>query len=429
LCTAESARVGSADARFSLFDPARVISWLVHHSDHNPTPEALTCPIDISFAGSDKVSRVAPGITLRPRVLQVVLSLNPGGTERLVVEIVNRLRSELTMTVCCLDEDGVWGDELKSAGVDVKALRRGAGFRPMLGRHIAQFAARHDATVIHCHHYSPFVYSCIARLWNPRLRIVFTEHGRLSDAPPSAKRRAVNRLLSRVPREVVAVSADLKEHLVAEGFSSAEVSVIHNGIDVGPLPDRDARACARRTLAVPDQTFVIGTVARLDPVKDVVTLIHATAALARHLRVALIVIGDGDERARLEELAAQCDARPHVRFLGHRDDARALLAGCDVYVNSSISEGISLTILEAMAAGLPIIATRVGGTPEIIDETCGRLVPARDREALTAALGELAADRSLRETLARTARQRVEKRFTIERMVREYRDAYYRAAD
>jgi glycosyltransferase involved in cell wall biosynthesis len=228
---------------------------------------------------------------------------------------------------------------------------------------------------------------------------------------------------------VVAVSADLKEHLVAEGFSSAEVSVIHNGIDVGPLPDRDARACARRTLAVPDQTFVIGTVARLDPVKDVVTLIHATAALARHLSVALIVIGDGDERARLEELAAQCDARPHVRFLGHRDDARALLAGCDVYVNSSISEGISLTILEAMAAGLPIIATRVGGTPEIIDETCGRLVPARDREALTAALGELAADRSLRETLARTARQRVEKRFTIERMVREYRDAYYRAAD
>jgi len=333
------------------------------------------------------------------------------------------------MAVFCLDEEGVWGEELRSDGVDVKALRRGAGFRPMLGRHIAQFAARHDATVIHCHHYSPFVYSCIARLWNPRLRVVFTEHGRLSDAPPSTKRRAANRLLSRVPQEVVAVSADLKGHLVAEGFSREKVSVILNGIDVGPLPDRDARACARRTLAAPDQTLVIGTVARLNPVKDLVTLIHATAALASQRPVTLVIIGDGEEQVRLEELTAECGATPYVRFLGHRDDARALLAGCDVYANSSISEGISLTILEAMAAGLPIVATRVGGTPEIIDDTCGRLVPARDHQALAAALGELGANRSMRETLGRIARQRVEKRFTIERMVDEYRDAYCRAAD
>jgi glycosyltransferase involved in cell wall biosynthesis len=371
---------------------------------------------------------VPPRVALAPRVVQVVLSLNPGGTERLVVEIVNRLRSELAMVICCLDEEGVWGEELRSDGVDVKALRRGAGFRPMLGRHIAHFAARHDATVIHCHHYSPFVYSCIARLWNPGLRIVFTEHGRLSDAPPSAKRRAANRLLSRAPRQVVTVSADLKRHLLSEGFSSDKVSVIHNGIDVGPLPDRHARACARRTLAVSDQTLVIGTIARLDPVKDLATLIHATAALARHLPVALIVIGDGDERVRLEEVTAECDAEPHVRFLGHRDDARALLAGCDVYVNSSIHEGISLTILEAMAAGLPVIATHVGGTPEVIDDTCGRLVPPRDPAALAAALRDLALNRGMREALGGAARQRVETRFTIERMVRDYRDVYYRAA-
>ena len=93
-----------------------------------------------------------------------------------------------------------------------------------------------------------------------------------------------------------------------------------------------------------------------------------------------------------------------MRFLGHRDDARDLLAGCDLYANSSISEGISLTILEAMAAGLPVVATHVGGTPEIVDASCGRLVPARDPEALSTTLSELAGNTTLRSDLGRAAR-------------------------
>jgi glycosyltransferase involved in cell wall biosynthesis len=332
------------------------------------------------------------------------------------------------MAVCCLDDEGVWGQALRDDHVDVIALRRGTGFKPMLGHRIAQFAARHHTNVIHCHHYSPFVYGCIARLWHPSMKVIFTEHGRLSDAPPSPKRRAANRVLSRAPHQVVAVSADLKRHLIAEGFPADKVDVLYNGIDVGPLPDESARACVRRKLAVSDETLVIGTIARLDPVKDLPTLIHATAAVAREVPVALLVIGDGSERPALESLTAQARAEPYVRFLGHRDDARGWLAGCDAYANSSIHEGVSLTILEAMAAGLPVVATRVGGTPEIIDESCGRLVAPRDPAALAAALAELAAGKTLRNQLGRAARQRVESRFTLDRMVREYRDAYFRAA-
>lgn len=363
-----------------------------------------------------------------PRVLQVALSLNAGGTERLIIELVKRLRGELPMAVCCLDDEGVWGEELRSDDVDVMALKRAPGFKPALGRRIARFAARHQTNVIHCHHYSPFVYSCIARLWYPSMKVIFTEHGRLSDSPPSPKRRAANVILSRVPHQVVAVSTDLKRHLIAEGFPAAKVSVVYNGIDVGPMPDRNQRACVRRKLAVSDETLVIGTIARLDPVKDLATLIHATAAVAHEIPVTLIVIGDGSERARLECLTARLRSEPYVRFLGHRDDAREWLAGCDVYANSSIHEGVSLTILEAMAAGLPVVATRVGGTPEIIDDSCGRLVVPRDPAALAAALGELATQPALRSQLGCAARQRVERRFTLDRMVREYRDAYYGAA-
>ena len=363
----------------------------------------------------------------RPNVLQVVLSLNPGGTERLVVELVKRLRPELSMAVCCLDEEGAWGEGLRREDIDVVALRRREGFRPQLGRAIARAAARHGARVVHCHHYSPFVYASIARLWAPHLKIVFTEHGRLSDAGPSPKRRTANRVLAHAPRTVVTVSSELKQHLVAEGFPTDKVNVIYNGIDVGPLPDAPARARVRQQLGLDERTIVVGTVARLDPVKDLQTLVRALGTPGTRRPMTLLIIGDGPERSTIEAAACQAGVTTSVRFLGHRDDARELLAGCDIYANSSISEGISLTILEAMAAGLPVVATHVGGTPEIVDASCGRLVPSRDSANLSATLSELAGDATLRSALGRAARERVEQRFTLDRMIAEYRDAYYAA--
>jgi glycosyltransferase involved in cell wall biosynthesis len=113
-----------------------------------------------------------------------------------------------------------------------------------------------------------------------------------------------------------------------------------------------------------------------------------------------------------------------VRFLGHREDARRWLAGCDAYVNCSVSEGVSLTILEAMAAALPIVATNVGGTPEVVDASSGRLIPSRDPASLASTLVELADHPELREDLGRSARRRLESRFAIDRMVREYGEVY-----
>jgi glycosyltransferase involved in cell wall biosynthesis len=356
------------------------------------------------------------------RVLQVVLSLQPGGTERLVLELVRRLHEELPMAVCCLDEAGAWGTDLRTEGFAVTALGRRPGFHPSIGRGVAAAARRHGATVIHAHHYSPFVYSAIGRVCGGPSRIVFTEHGRLSDAGPSAKRRAANRLLSHAASRVFTVSKELRAHVVDEGFPARRVGVIYNGISVGPRPTEGARLEIRTRLGVRDDTLVIGTIARLDPVKDLGTLIRAMAVLP--VPATLIVIGDGSERGTLERDVRLAGLADRVQFLGHRDDARAWLAGCDIYANSSISEGISLTILEAMAAGLPVVATRAGGTVEIVDDACGRLVPTRNAHALGGALAELGADPGRRRALGTVARERVEQRFTIERMIGNYRDAY-----
>jgi glycosyltransferase involved in cell wall biosynthesis len=362
--------------------------------------------------------------TRHPRVLQVALSLNPGGTERLVIELSRRLHREVPMAVCCLDQRGAWASELITEGIQITELRRPRGFSPRLGQGVAAAAARHRATVLHCHHYSPFIYGALARLWRPGMRLIYTEHGRLSDAPPSPKRRVANVMFGIFPNAVFAVSRELRDHMVQEGFSPTRAGVIYNGIDLGAVPRAVERGIMRQELGVSDDMFVIGTIARLDPVKDLLTLIRAVARLGA--TAMLLVIGDGTEMRTLEQEAAAAGISDRVRFLGQRNDARRWLAGCDVYANSSISEGVSLTILEAMAAALPVVATRVGGTPEVLDDASGILVPARDPGTLSNALAALHVNPARRLVMGDAARRRVETHFTIDRMVSEYRRVYER---
>ncbi len=360
--------------------------------------------------------------------MQLVLSLVPGGTERLTIEIAVRLSRRFRMTVCCLDEPGAWAAEVTSAGIPVITLNRQPGFRPSLGRRIAQLADEMDVGVIHSHHFSPFVYGSIAALINRRIGLIYTEHGRLSDAPPTVKRQVVNAVLSRVAGPSFAVAHDLRRHMIAEGFKASKLGVVHNGIDIGPLPDTAARHAARQLLGARADAVIVGTVARLDPVKDLRTLIEAVVRAADRVpALQLVLVGSGPEEDALKRAARELGAGDHVRFFGYSSQVRTLLPGFDIYANSSVSEGISLTILEAMAAGLPVIATAVGGTPEVVTEgVTGRLVGARAAAELAIALADLASSPAERQALGQAARARVESAFTIDRMVDDYAREYER---
>jgi len=385
-----------------------------------------------AFDFSQHVVRRPPAASPdRPGVLHVVLGLSTGGTERLVVEISKRLEAAFRFSVCCLDQPGELAEELTARGIPVDALQRTPGFRPSLARSIADAAARHQATVLHCHHYSPFVYGRLAALLDRRLRVVFTEHGRLSDAKPSTKRRLVNTLLGRLPSAIYAVSEDLRRHMIAEGLPGSRIGVVHNGIDPRFMPTAADRASERQLLGIDDDTFLVGTAARLDPVKDLETLIDGFARFGAHRgRSALCVIGDGPERSRLEEAARHAGVFERMRFTGHRSDVRRLLPALDVYVNSSTTEGISLTILEAMAAGLPVVATHVGGNPEVvIDHETGLLVRPRSGVALAAALNELAAAPQRAVVMGAAGRFRVKRHFTLDRMTDQYARVYRRARE
>ncbi|HMF97776.1 MAG TPA: glycosyltransferase [Vicinamibacterales bacterium] len=363
------------------------------------------------------------------RVLQVVLRMTPGGTEHLVLEICKRIRHAFEVTVCCLDDEGEWAADLHAAGIEVIALRRQPGFRPSVGRRIAALAAERNIELLHCHQYSPFVYGWIASHLNRRLKVVYTEHGRLSDAPPSWKRRLVNPLLSRFNGEIVAVSHELRDYMLASRFAADRVGVIHNGIEPGAAPSFADRLRARRSLGIDDSAFVVMAVARLDPVKDFPTLIDAFAMVRAHLsRARLVIVGDGPERARIEARAARPDVAGSVDIIGFRSGVRQLLPAADLYVSSSISEGISITILEAMAAKVAVVATAVGGTPEVLPTAAdgGILVPSRDAAQLAAAIASLERNSASRAAIAAAGRRRLESAFTLDRMVGDYLRTYRR---
>lgn len=360
----------------------------------------------------------------RPALVQVVLSLGAGGTERLVIDMTKLLSSRADVSVVCLDEPGRWAYQLEELGIPVTTLGRRPGFRPELVASVRGVLKSMHRPVVHCHHYTPFVYGMLAACTCPGSRVVYTEHGRYHDGPPSLKRRLANQLFGRLPGRFFAVSDDLREHLLREGFSPSRMHVNHNGIDVGELPGQAARTAARAELGLQDGDFVVGTVARLHPVKDLGTLVKA-CALRKDAGQRLVLVGDGEDREALEQLARELEATDNVLFAGQREDARTLLPAFDVFVNCSIIEGISVTVLEAMAAGVPVVATAVGGTPEIVsDGATALMVDSRAPEALAAAIGRLRDDPVLAGTLRDAARRRVEDEFSTERMVERYVDAY-----
>jgi glycosyltransferase involved in cell wall biosynthesis len=343
----------------------------------------------------------------------------------LIVELSRRLHDKYGMAVCCLDGPGAWAEELSGQGIPVTPLHRAEGFQPGLGARIAAVARQNDATILHCHHYSPFVYGMLARWWSP-LDVIFTEHGRLDGQRASTKRRLANAVLSRIPSRICSVSDNLRGHMIHEGFTSKQVHVVHNGIALQPSPSDTTRRNARTRMGVGPSTFLVGAVGRLDPVKSLDTLIRAFAQVHGSLPDShLLIIGDGPSRLTLQEEVNRRGLATAVTFTGHRDDARDILPGLDVYVNSSTFEGVSLTILEAMAAALPIVATSVGGTPEVVshDET-GLLVPALDAESIAGAICVLASDSVRRATLAEAGRRRVESHFSIDRMMADYCSIY-----
>jgi glycosyltransferase involved in cell wall biosynthesis len=225
--------------------------------------------------------------------------------------------------------------------------------------------------------------------------------------------------------QVLSVSSRLAERMASDiGFPVERIKVIRNGVDTERFRPR-SKAAARGAIGIPEEAFVIGAVGRLVPVKDYPTLLSALAVIRdRGIAFHALIAGTGPLRQQLQAMADSLRLH-NVTFLGNRNDVEQVLSAFDVFVLSSSSEGLSNTIQEAMATGLPVVATRVGGADELIDQSrTGLLVPPGSPDALADAITLLARDREARQRMGEEARRRAENAFGLDRMIRDYESLY-----
>jgi glycosyltransferase involved in cell wall biosynthesis len=294
---------------------------------------------------------------------------------------------------------------------------------------LADWLRRERVELLHAHQYGPFFYATLARLLYRRPPVLFTEHGRHAPDYRRPKRVFANRMLLEGRDRVVGVGEAVRQALIDnEGIPPRRVGVIYNGVDLSPFATcGDDRRAVRRELGVSGDELVLVQVARLDYLKDHGTALRTVAAaVSRRPDLRLLLVGTGPEQGAIQALVHQYKLERNVRLLGLRTDVARLLSGADVFLLTSISEGIPLTVIEAMAAGLPVVSTGVGGVPEVVaDGHSGLLAPAGDHDALAARVCELAADAARRQEMGRRGRARAQAFFAEELMLRRY-DRLYR---
>ncbi|MFK7790213.1 MAG: glycosyltransferase [Phycisphaeraceae bacterium] len=369
----------------------------------------------------------------RPVIAHVLHRLDRAGAEVLAAALSRDLRDRFEFVFLCLDGLGPLADELADDGFTVEALDRKPGLDRALSKRLRERLDHHRIELIHAHQYTPFFYSALSRgVFQNTPPILFTEHGRHVPDNPSLKRRLANKLLLKPADRITAVSQSVKHALVKnEGLPRDRIAVVHNGIDPGPAPGsdivEDEKRKARTLLNIDNDRPVVMQVARFHSVKDHATALRAWSIVHQQIPGALLVfVGDGPERNNLETLTAELELQDAVRYLGSVDNARQLIPAADVCMLTSLSEGLSVTLLEAMAAGKPIVATDVGGNPELVTHgETGLLAPSRDPEAIADCITQLLPNAPYANlTLGKAGRERLLKAFTAERMHKLYADHY-----
>ncbi len=379
-----------------------------------------------------------------PLVLHVVRPAAGGMREHVLNLLAGMDRGSYHPAVAFPPDPG-WEERLRRLGVPAFSLPIAPGLSPARDleavRRLRCLIVQLAPALIHCHGAKAALVARLAAAAPLRQQpgapravatpVVYTVHGPSAPGSPARAWLAdlAERRLAPATAAFIAVSRPLGERVVrAWRVPPERVHVIPNGIDLGPFHRMPSRARARRALGLAPGRPAIGMAARLAPEKGADSFIRAAALIARrHGDIQFAVAGDGPERLRLERQAADLGLGDRIRFLGFQANIPVVLAALDVFVVPSRSEGLPLVLLEAMAAGRAVVATRVGGVPDVVaDGRTGLLVPPHDPHALVLAAGLLLEDEVLRQRLAAAARRHVQRCFTRDLMV-ERTTAVYRS--
>jgi sugar transferase (PEP-CTERM/EpsH1 system associated) len=370
----------------------------------------------------------------RRRIVHVVYSFSVGGLENVIVQLINRLPADqFEHVVLSLTTISDFKDRITQPGVRFIELHKPPGHAVPLYPRIYKLLRELKPDVVHTCNLAALEITPLAWLARVPLRI-HAEHGWDAHDPQGKNPRyqRLRKLYKPFVSHYVAVSKDLDDYLArAIGVSASRRSLIANGVDTDTFAPRVGEVSPVPGCPfVPGQHWLVGTVGRLQTVKNQPLLARAFVRLIRQHpemaeRARLVIVGEGPLRGEIEGTLAAAGLQAHAWLPGARNDVAAVLRALGLFVLPSQAEGTSCTLQEAMACGLPVVATAVGGTPELVEEgVTGHLVPSDDEAALAAAIHRLFSDENSARRFAHTARARAVSRFGLDAMVSDYQSLF-----
>lgn len=359
-------------------------------------------------------------------ILHLVHRLTFGGAERVLVNYLNGSSQSLRHVICSFFPADSFSREIKSRDVQVINLDKKTGNDLSIPCKLARICLKYDADVIHCQGWGTYLEGLLcAGLLLGRIKFVFAFHGKtIADLGALPRRRIwMQRIGAVLGNAIITPSEEMRlDYARTMDIDPKRIDVIHNGVDIDLFCPGLGASAVRKEFGIEHHETVVGCVARFDPVKNFPGLIKAFAGVKRKgIDARLLLVGDGPQMEELRALVDDLGLKRDVLFTGRRTDVPQCLQAMDVYIQPSFYEGFSMTILEAMSSGLPVIAFDVGGTHEMLIHGFNGLLLQRNAEnVLEEAMIDLAEHREKFREMGGNARTIVEERFSLTGMISKY---------
>lgn len=356
-------------------------------------------------------------MTNKINILHITASLEIGGLEILLLEFLKAFKSErYKISVCVFEENGALIQEFNDIGIEVFPVSKRKGKDYLLPFKLRKLISDKKIDIVHTHNTAPWFYSGIAVSMLKGVHLIHTKHSNLTfDKQLLLK---AEYLLSKKTDFIIADARDVFNFMKnIQKIPETKIRLIFNGVNTEKFTQKQETNSNKK---------IIATIGRLVPIKDQKTLISAFKIISQNIPQAeLWLIGDGPLKEELINLTIENGILDKTKFLGSRRDIPDLLKKIDIFALISLSEGLSIGILEAMASGIPVVATRVGGNPEIVEEgVTGFLVPTQSPEELADKILSLIKNADLANSMGSKGRKRVLDFFSIQFMVKQYMALY-----
>lgn len=362
------------------------------------------------------------------KILHITYDMAIGGTEQVIRQLVENTHPEkFEVSILCLENNiGEIGQALIKQGIEISHLNRQEGFDISLIFAIRKYIIKNKIDILHCHQYTPYSYGILASLLT-RSKVIFTEHGRFYPDSSSWKRKIINPFLSMLTNQITSISEATKQALIDyESLPSKKIKVIYNGI--ADLSNKKYEILTiRNELGLVDDNFVLGTISRLDPIKNHKMMLSAFKEISSQIsKSRLLIVGDGPLKEELRQECEDLGITDKVIFTGFKIEPQKYLKIMDIFLLPSLSEGTSMTLLEAMSFSKPCIVTNVGGNPEIvINNETGIVIPNNDEQLLVENALSLIEDKDKQILFGKKGRERYCESFSVEKMMLEFEQLYY----